>query len=370
MERGIVRGAGRGVSRGGRPAELLEINPDFAVALGVEMSHRGISVLLLDLAGRVVERVHGGEPGKWQREEMVSLLRECVRSAASRADDAPVAGIGLGVAGVTGVDAGVSRDFPNVADWLDVDLGAILRQETGLEAAVDNDVRAATLAELRWGAGRGLLDFLYLHIGRGIALGAVIGGRLHRGACGAAGEVGHFQVDRDGPVCYCGSTGCLESVAAPPALLAEAREALRRGVKTSLSERATDAEQLTAPDLFAAAAEGDRLARNLVERAGQAIGRITAGLDNVLDPQAVIMGGLLAGGAESLGESIEKGHRACVMPLIENTTTFRNATLGADAPAMGAATLIFERMFDDPGILLKGPATTKSRGTSTKGRPS
>lgn len=366
MGLGVVRGAGRGSSSGGRPAELLEVDPEFAQAIGVELSHRGVSALVLDLSGRVVERVGGGLPARWRREEMTELLVRCVKQAVAKSGDVALAGIGLGVAGVMGAEPGVSREFPNVGDWHDVDLGASLREATGLDVEVDNDVRAATLAELRWGAGRGLQDFLYLHIGRGIALGTVVGGRLHRGAFRAAGELGHFQVDPDGPVCYCGSTGCLESVAAPPALLAEAREALLRGVKTSLSEKAPDPEKLGAPQLFAAAGEGDRFARNLVERAGRAIGRITAGIDNVLDPQAVVMGGLLAGGAESLARSIEQGHRACVMPLIENTTEFRSAALGGDAPAVGGATLVFERMFEDPDLLLSGPAARRSPAASTE----
>jgi predicted NBD/HSP70 family sugar kinase len=366
---GLVRRAGRGASSGGRPAELMEINPGFALAVGAEVSNRGISALLVDLSGRAVDREAGGVPLAWEREPMLELLGRVVDLLLRRHRDDPVVGVGAGVAGVMGREAGVSREFPNVQDWQNVQLGEVLRGSGQMAVAVDNDVRAATLAELRYGAGRGLSDFLYLHIGRGIALGTVIGGRLHCGAFRAAGELGHFQVDPDGPVCYCGSTGCLESVAAPPALLAQAAEALRRGVKTSLAERADGGESLRAEDLFAAAAQGDRLARNLVERAGSAIGRITAGLDDVLDPQALIMGGLLAGGADALARSIQAGHQACVMPLIEGTTEFRRAELGPDAPALGAATLIFEQMFEEPELLLNGLAAMRSRATSTVEKP-
>ncbi len=347
----------------------MEINPGFALAVGAEVSNRGISALLVDLSGRAVDREAGGVPRAWERESMLELLGRIVGGLLKRHRDDPVVGVGAGVAGVMGCEAGVSREFPNVSDWQNVQLGEVLRGSERMAVAVDNDVRAATLAELRYGAGRGLADFLYLHIGRGIALGTVTAGRLHCGASRAAGELGHFQVDPDGPVCYCGSTGCLESVAAPPALLAQAAEALRRGVKTSLAERADGGEGLRAEDLFAAAAQGDRLARNLVERAGRAIGRITAGLDDVLDPQALIMGGLLAGGADALAKSIQAGHQACVMPLIEGTTDFRRAELGPDAPALGAATLIFEQMFEEPERLLVALATERSRATSTVEKP-
>jgi predicted NBD/HSP70 family sugar kinase len=358
---GLIRGAGRAASSGGRPAERLELSPDFACALGVEMSHRGVFGVLLDLGGAVIERVEGGRPRRQRTAPMLKLLRSVLRELAARAGGRPVAGAGIGVAGVMGGARGVSREFPNVSDWQDVDLGAALGDELGLEVEVDNDVRAATLAELRCGAGRGLGDFLYLHIGRGIALGSVVGGRLHRGASRLAGELGHFPLDREGPVCYCGSRGCLESIAAPPALLAEAREALSRGVKTSLAEAASDPQALTAAQLFAAAAEGDRLARNLVERAGEAIGRILAGLDNVLDPRAVVMGGLLAGGADALAEAIRSSHAESVMPLVTNTTEFRRAELGSDAPAVGAATLVFERLFEEPERLLKRLPAVGSR---------
>lgn len=352
VDSGIAMNAGPGASSGGRPAGRIELNPDFMAAIGMEFSPRGLVALLVDLAGRVVERLGPLQPDDWTRGCMLESLRECAGQMRSRAAGRRLAGVGIGVAGVVGPGAGVSRDFPHVTDWKDVDLAADLQPLLGLDVLVENDVRAATLAELRLGAGRGLRDFLYLHLGRGLALGMVFGGRLHEGACRAAGELGHFQVMQDGPVCYCGSTGCLESLAAPRALLAQAAEAVRQGVKTALAERAVRPEDLSAADLFAAAAAGDRLARNLVERAGETIGRITAGLDSVLDPQAIVLGGVLSDGAQVLADAIAASHRARVMPLIENSTEFRCAQLGQDAPAIGAAMVVFERVFGDPRRLL------------------
>ncbi|MHC4916389.1 MAG: ROK family protein, partial [Planctomycetota bacterium] len=331
-----------------------EIAPGFAIALGLEISNRGVIAGAVDLGGEVLSGSKR-EPGEATAAAILGAAREALAEALAGADGGTLAGIGVGVAGVMSSERGVSREFPNVPDWRDVDVSRELRVPDGIEVDVDNDVRAATLAEFRYGAGRDLSDFIYLHIGRGIAAGAVLGGRLHTGAFRGAGELGHFQVKPDGPVCYCGSTGCLASVASPRALLGQAAEAVRQGVKTSLSAAGAEDAELDAAGLFAAAAAGDRLARNLVEGAGASIGRITAGLDNVLDPQAFVLGGLLAGEAEVLSASIESNHRAIVMPLLEGTTEFRRGRLGENAAVIGAATLVFERLFEEAARLLRVP---------------
>jgi predicted NBD/HSP70 family sugar kinase len=366
IEMGLLRTAGTGESRGGRPAARLEVDPGFSVALGAEISHRGVVAAAVDLGGRVLCRAERKLPLKAGPQAMLEELCGALRSARQEVAEITPCGAGIGIAGVMGVEPGVSREFPNVPGWHDVNVAQAVRTATDLEVEVDNDVRAATLAEFRYGAGRGLGDFVYLHIRRGIAAGAVFGGKLHTGAFRGAGELGHFQVAPDGPVCYCGSNGCLESVASPRALLSQAAEAVRQGVKTSLAVNGTHPEGIAAEELFAAAAAGDRLARNLVERAGESIGRITAGLDNVLDPRAIILGGLLADGADVLAASIESNHRAMVMPLLENTTEFRRALLGPDAAVIGGAALVFEKMFSSPEELLRAPRGR--RGTASGGK--
>jgi predicted NBD/HSP70 family sugar kinase len=359
---GLIQKAGKLASNGGRPANRLELVPSSACAMGLVLTTRSLEGVLLDISGRIIERTSSRLP-QWQPEAMLDSLQKVAGQLSQNHPDLRLLGLGVGIAGVVGRQSGISREFPNVPEWRDVNIKAELESRLELEVEVDNAVRAATLAELRYGAGRGVRDFLYLHVGRGIALGTVIGSQVHSGASRSAGELGHFQVDPEGPVCYCGSTGCLESVAAPTALLRDAAKAVRHGVKTSLAACSDDPANLCAEDLFAAAAQGDRLARNMVERAGQAIGRITAGIDNVLNPEMLIFGGLLAGEASALRESIESNHRALVMPIAENTTEFRLAELGSSASVVGAATLVFERAFSaDEWLLsrLAGQVTLKS----------
>jgi glucokinase len=217
----------------------------------------------------------------------------------------------------------------------------------GLSVCVENDVHCAALAALRYGVGRSLTHFVYVHVGHGIAAGIIIGGEVYTGATGNAGEFGHIPVEKDGPICYCGSRGCLESVAGAPAIVDSVRSALAKGVHSSLV-----GGEVTLANILLAADGGDRLAATVLERAAGYIGDAVGGLVNLLNPQAVVLGGLLAMPGGVFLSTLEKSLLSRVMPLLQDSVVIRASELGSDAAALGAAGLVFERMFDNPSILL------------------
>ena len=345
---GLIVQDGHGPSAGGRRAALININPAYARAVGLEISLSfGVRAVLADFCGGVLDEEgdHDAAP-----EDLMDAAVAAVKKLLSRNADANLAGIGVAISGLVDSEAGISREFPRIQSWKDVPVAAILAEQfKGLAVAVENDVRCETLAVLRCGVGRGLSDFVFLHIGHGIAAGIVADGELYRGATGNAGEFGHVPTEKDGPICYCGSRGCLESVAGSLAVVEGVRNALSQGVHSTI-----DSEDVTPESIQAAAEQGDRLATTLLEQSADYLGSAAAGLVNLLNPEALILGGLLGKEGGVFRSALEKSLAARILPLLKDTTEVRNSTLGPEAAARGAAALIFERMYNEAELLFGG----------------
>ncbi len=285
------------------------------------------------------ESVPGDETG-WRRAESVPRAR----SGQPRAEGTlRVVGLGLGIPGPIDAETGVCLFSPNLG-WRGLDVGSYFRQafsqgSNGLAVLLDNDVRAATLGEAWLGAGRGFRTFVCLTIGTGIGSGIILNGRLWRGAGSSAGELGHIPVVRgpDAPLCGCGRRGCLEAVASGSAIAREAAEAASRGEAPALA----GVSRPTARDVAEAARRGDQAARAILGRAGAHLGTGIATVVNLLNPEAVIVGGGVAGAWDLLGPVVEHTVRERAFP--PNLVSLRGifpAVLGEDAGAIGAASLV------------------------------
>jgi len=205
----------------------------------------------------------------------------------------------------------------------------MLGGELGMPVVVDNDANLGALAETVWGAGRGCSDLVYVKAATGIGAGLVLGGRLYRGATGAAGELGHLPVDEAGAICRCGNRGCLETVASPVAV-------------AGLLSRSRG-ENVSLPDLLELVRNGDRGACRAVADAGEAVGAALAGAVNLLNPELVIIGGDLAATGDILLDPLRAAiHRRAVAPAAHDVRITRG-TLGEHAEALGAAAIQLAR---------------------------
>lgn len=191
----------------------------------------------------------------------------------------------------------VGQIDPQTGDWLEamnlpikspVPLAQQVKDRCGLPVAMDNDVHAATLAELRWGSGTESQDFIYLNIGTGVSAGLVFGGELVRGSKNYAGELGHMVVQPDGPICPCGRRGCLEPIVSGGGLLARVKEELSNFSESTLTAWG---DTLTTHQIFTAADEGDPLASKLSNEAIEALSVALTNLVNLLNPEWIVYGG-------------------------------------------------------------------------------
>jgi glucokinase len=316
--------------------------PDDGLALGLDVGGTKVALALVDAAGRVHQRARIATAPERGAEVVLADVAAAARAHFGGALDA-VRGVGIAVAGQVGGD-GVLHGAPNLG-WTGVPLCAfVARVFDGRAAAALNDVRAATLAEWRVGAARGVDDVVALFLGTGVGGGVVTGGRLLGGARGTAGELGHGTVvapGAGGRACHCRNVGCLEAYAGGWAIAERAREAVgaaTAGEGAALLARAGGAaDAIVAAHVTAAAAAGDPLAARLVTETLDAVAAGVVTLVNAFDPACVLFGGGVADALPALVAHVTAAVRARALLPAAHEVRVERAALGNDAPAVGAA---------------------------------
>lgn len=273
---GLVRELAMSPSSGGRPARMLGLAASAGRVVGMKVSSDHVAFVETEIGGQVVRAE--SRPFDASSVTFLSDLVELVRSFQESDGGTPILGVGVGVPG--SVDAqGSGVVDSSLLGWRQVPLGAVLTRELGVPVLVENNVNALAVAERLYGPGRDHADFLVVTIGIGVGAGFVTGGAVVRGGRGGAGEIGHISAMPDGPLCTCGNHGCVEALIGEHALLALAHQAgviPPAGTMAELQDKADD---------------GDALARDIFRGAGQPLGRIVAGLVQVLDPEILIVSG-------------------------------------------------------------------------------
>jgi glucokinase-like ROK family protein len=220
------------------------------------------------------------------------LIRELLAKADSEARR--VIGIGIGVPGPVNFESGQLVNPPLMPAWDSFSIRDYLREDYAAPVFVDNDVNLMALGEL-WRLKRSLSNFLVIKVGTGIGCGIVCHGEVYRGAAGSAGDVGHICVDQDGPRCHCGNLGCVEVMAAGPAITRMAVQAAEAGESTALAECLRTQGRIEAIDVGQASRAGDAAANAIVQRAGSLIGQMLASIVNFFNPSHVFIGGGITG---------------------------------------------------------------------------
>jgi len=332
-------GTGTGVI--GRPATPLRVDPGAGHVVGIKVAPDNVTAAVTDLAATplataTIARGHEDDPNA-VADLFETTVRAVLDAALVRRDS--LFGVGIGVPGIVDPATGRVADSP-LLEWAHLDLVGLLEDRLGLPVLLDNDVNTLTVAEQLFGAGRGLPNFLVATIGRGIGMGIVINGVVYRGARGGAGELGHVQAVPNGPDCWCGRRGCLEAVAAEPALVREVLASTGRLVQPA--------------DLGPLAARDERVA-GILEHAGRLVGRAIASVTTVLDPQRVVV----SGEGVRLGDRYLGAIRAGLAEREQKevATELVIEPWGDDAWARGAATLVLRELFH--------PAHLRDEGTPT-----
>ncbi len=247
---------------------------------------------------------------------------------------------GVGVAGMLDRDTGTVAVAPNLG-WRDVPFGRLFSARLGRPVRVVNDLSAAAWGEFRAGAGRGQTDILVVFVGSGVGSAIITGGRLLKGAGGAAGEFGHVKVvPAGGRLCGCGELGCLESYMGGHNLIAQMREAIDSGRPTLLRELAAREGKVFSPVVLEEAAlAGDAEAQVIYDRAVEALALAIANQITVLNPGALVIGGGVLSRCPQMRERVRAGVARWAGRVSQRVLQVTDAALGDDSGLIGAALL-------------------------------
>jgi len=268
---------------------------------------------------------------------IVQLIEELIQECGMPTCE--IKGVGIGVPGTPDIEAGVIQFLPNLpGKWPNVPLQSIIEEKAKLPVALINDVRAITLGEWMFGAGRGCETLVCLAIGTGIGGGVVVNGQFHLGIGGTAGEFGHHVVEVNGLPCGCGGKGCLELYASGPAIAAMGVKEVLHGHTTRIGELVDhDFNRIDAEVVVQAALEGDPIAKDILQRVGAYLGIAVGNILGVISPQKVIFGGGVSRAGDLLLKPIVQTvhERVHVIPL--EKVEFAFAELGMQGGLIGAA---------------------------------
>jgi glucokinase-like ROK family protein len=348
LEYGLIAEDRIGVSTGGRAPRLLRFRADAGHLLVADLGATSIDVAVADLSGGIVAHkqeaadIAAGPEAVLARVD--ELFDECVSEA-----DAPGSlwGIGIGVPGPVEFDSGTPVSPPIMPGWD----GYAVREHfaaRGVPVWVDNDVNVMALGELTAGSGSGVDDFVFVKIGTGIGAGIVVGGQIHRGAEGSAGDVGHIYVQAGTRevTCRCGMTGCLEAFAGGAALARDAEAAAREGKSAILRALLDEKGSLSAEDVALASKHGDPVSIELITEAGRLIGQMLTGIVNFFNPSLIVIGGGVAGGGgDLLLATIRQTIYRRSLPLATRDLIVRRSALDGRAGVIGAATMVANELF-------------------------
>lgn len=365
-ELGLVReGADAGrIPAVGRPATPIVITGT-TVALGLEIAVDGITAGIEDLTGAVRfetrrTRMLGEDPPLKVLDDLAGLARDAF--ARARTDELRVVGVGVAVPGLVDVGLRTLLRAPNLG-WTQIAIGAEMEERLGLPAgvvSVGNEANLAALAELWDGVARDLQSFIHVTGQVGVGAGIVIDGELYRGSRGFAGELGHMTVRPDGAPCACGARGCLETVAG--------LEAIRARAGMDRPEGACEYE--TAERLAQLAAAQDQAAITAIDEAAEALGIALASAINLLDLQALVLGGSYTPLCPWLVPRVRDVLSSRVLASTWSEFDVRGSTLGVQAPVRGAAAVHLRAVLSRPWLvagtyrLVPGRPRPRSSGKS------
>lgn len=329
----------------GRPKAMLGLRGDYCKYLGIDLGGTYISAVIIDFTGEVVSSLTVDIIRELEPNELIevsfSLIEDLLNKAELEMGD--IDGIGISIPGFIDKDSGLSVLSENIPKWFNVPLKDIFAKKYDKEVLIDDCSRLMAVAELWFGKGKDVKDFLSFDLGLGIGCGIVIDHHVYAGAGGKSGEVGHTIVEVDGPLCTCGRHGCIESLASGWAIVLQAQEAIEKGVTTMLKDLRSDGSVPTTEDIRRAAELGDEFCIELLENAGEYIGVGIANAIDLFNPSLVIINGRLIADNTVLVNSIKRTVKRQTMPQIYNDVKFVESDIGVLASAVGAATLCLEK---------------------------
>jgi glucokinase-like ROK family protein len=353
IDRGLVTEGDVGPSTGGRPPRQVAFRADAGHVLVADLGATSIDVAITSLDGRILG--HHDEPARIEDgpERCLERVDALFGSLVLTTQDIPgrLWGVGIGVPGPVEFESGRPVSPPIMPGWDGYPIRERFTKRYRAPVWVDNDVNLLALGEWRSGVAAGHDNVVVVKIGTGIGAGIISDGRLHRGAQGSAGDVGHIQVTDDrSVVCRCGNLGCLEALAGGGALGRAGQAAALEGRSPRLRAALDQHGSLSAEDVARAASYGDPVAVALLQSAGRLVGSMLASVVNFFNPSLIVIGGGVANSPDQLMAAIRETIYRRSLPLATRDLSIQRSSLGALAGVIGASSMVVDQLFSRASI--------------------
>ncbi len=324
---------------GGRRPNIFGLASSAIYFAGVNVGRDGMTFLITDLQNNIIKEHQ--DPSFELQDRPQCLERICASIeefiATCGIDRSKILGLGVCMTGRVNPDTGRSYKFFTSSEQ---SLRELFEERTGIRVLLENDTRSRCYAEYTCGRSKDESNVLYLHMGRGVAIGIVVDGKLYYGKSGFAGEFGHIPFFNNEIICSCGKKGCLETEVSGIAIEEKMRQQIERGVNTILKEQYDRQKSIHIDDIIAAAKHDDTLSIELIEEAGEKVGKAVAFLINTFNPETVIVGGNLAAAGDYVMLPLKSATNKYSLNLVYKDTKFRVSKMTETASAWGSAMLI------------------------------
>ena len=340
-----------GVSKGGRRPKMMGFNQDLGFIIGIDLGATSLDIALTDAVGFILQRESEPSDVHLPPETVLGQCIEIIRRLISK-QKCPVdkiLGIGIGVPGPVDFSRSVLVAPPLMPNWENFSIRNFFKQAFPTAfVVVDNDVNVMALGEWRYGKAINVDHFIFVKIGTGIGAGIFSNGKIHRGNNGCAGDIGHICIDKNGPICRCGNRGCLEAMAAGPAIVQAGYQAIKENQSDFLAESMKKNNGILTPELISAACrEGDEAALNIIRASGQMIGDVLASLVNFFNPSHIFIGGGISNFGNHLLVAIRRAVLRRSLPLATTQLQINFSQSGSDVGIYGVLALVQEHLFVD-----------------------
>ncbi len=307
------------------------------IAIGIDLGGTQVRAALIDKHGTIVARMEEPTEAQAGPERVLSQIHGLTERLLAATKSSVVVGIGVSTPGPIDTVSGIAKDIPTLSGFADFPLKAELQKRFAFPVSLENDGIAAAIGEWQFGAGKGLENLVYITVSTGIGGGVVADGRVVRGRKGMAAHIGHMSVEPNGALCPCGNHGCFEAYGSGTAFTLRARTRAIGCEETMLGKYGSE---IHARDVFAAARNGDSLAKILIDEEAEILGRGFTSLIHIFSPDIVVMGGGISHEFERLQPGIQAYIGQWAMPAFKDVKVVR-AALGQNSGLVGSAALAF-----------------------------
>jgi glucokinase-like ROK family protein len=330
----------------GRPAVMLELDPNAGCIVGAEIGVDFIAVIRTNFIAEIEWRhreatTHSTSP-QLIAQQLLSVIRRALGDA--ERNHQTVFGIAIGIPGLVDRTTGSVLFAPNLG-WQTVNLASMLGEDLPLPLYLDNEANMAALGELYFGAARGYKDVLYLSIDAGLGGGIISNERIFTGGAGFAGEFGHISMDPNGRLCKCGNRGCFETLVSLSTIVDYIKHGVESGLPSTLKDIVSNS-MFDFESILAAAKNGDELSLQAFAGVGMALGTGLSNLVHAFDPQLIVLGGSLGLATDLMLPSINTELTQRMTRWKRSIPKIEQARHTLDACVMGGIATVYDQIFN------------------------